>query len=98
MKRNEIRIDIDDIKIIMQDDFIHFQKILDNVFCRNCDFQTTTIVNYKAYLNKLNDIILKGECKKCGGKVARYIESGESEEKFAAADHIRNIKKNYNKI
>jgi hypothetical protein len=96
MKRNEIKIDIDDIRVIFGDDFEHFNSIINNVFCANCGGSySRTIINYTAYLNKLNDIILKGECKSCSGKVGRYIETGESKERFAAADHIRNIKKNY---
>jgi hypothetical protein len=99
VKRNEIKIDLDDIKIIMHDNFEHFNVILNNVYCSSCGGSyESTIVNYTAYLNKLNDIILKGECKKCSGKVGRYIEIGESKECFAAADHIRNIKKNFKRL
>jgi hypothetical protein len=99
MQRNEIKIDIDDIRVIFGDDMEHFNSIINNVYCTKCggDYDKT-IVNYSAHLNKLNDIILKGECSKCSGKVARYIETGESEERFAAADHLRNIKKNFKKI
>jgi hypothetical protein len=99
MKRNEIIIDVDDIKVIFGDDYGNFNIILTNVYCTNCGGSyDKTIVNYTAYLNKLNDIVLKGECSNCGGKVGRYIETGESEDKFIAADHIRNIKKNFKKI
>ncbi len=99
MKRNEIKIDMDDIRVIFGDDYEHFSSILNNVFCAKCGGSyERTIVNYTAYLNKLNDIVLNGECKTCKGKVARYLETGESKEKFDAADHIRNIKKNYKKV
>jgi DNA polymerase II large subunit len=99
MKRNEIKINSDDIQVIFGGDIEHFNKILDTVYCTKCGGSyDKTIVNYTAYLTKLNDIVLKGECKTCSGKVARYIETGESEERFAAADHIRNIKKNYKEI
>ncbi|MDQ0965933.1 DNA polymerase II large subunit [Flavobacterium sp. W4I14] len=48
----------------------------------------STITNYKPYLNKLNDIILKGFCLKCGGPVNRYIETGENIQSAAVAMHI----------
>jgi hypothetical protein len=99
MKRNEIKIDMDDIRVIFGDDFEHFDTIIKNVFCAKCGgTYDRTIVNFTAYLNELNDIVLKGECKTCSGKVGRYLETGESKERFTAADHIRNIKKNYKKV
>jgi hypothetical protein len=99
MRRNEIKIDVDDILVIFGGDIEHFNMIVNSVYCTNCGGSyDKTIINYTAYLNKLNDIVLKGDCKTCSGKVGRYIETGESEELFAAADHIRIIKKNYKKI
>ena len=99
MKRNEIKIDLDDILIILGGDTEHFNTILNNVYCTKCGGSyDKTIINYTAYLNKLNDIVLKGECKTCSGKIGRYLETGDSKERFAAADHVRDIKKNYKKI
>jgi hypothetical protein len=99
MKRNEISIDIDDITVIFGGDIEHFNEILKKVYCTHCGGSyDKTIVNYTATLNKLNDIVLKGECKTCSGKVGRYLETGESKERFDAADHVRNIKKNFKKI
>jgi hypothetical protein len=31
-------------------------------------------------LNEMNDILIKGICKKCNGRVSRFIEYGEFEE------------------
>lgn len=47
------------------------QKLINNVFCRNCF--TTTIVDY-VIVNKEQGIVLQGKCKTCGGDVARMIE------------------------
>ncbi|MDP5276461.1 iron chaperone [Chengkuizengella axinellae] len=50
----------------------HVQKILlDNVFCSNCG--VTTILDYNIQNDRLG-LVLKGSCKKCGGKVARLVE------------------------
>ena len=94
-EKQEIEIELEDIKIIMQDNFNHFQEILDNCFCPKCPKTVTTIVNYKAYLNHLNDIILRGSCIRCAHNVARYIETGEQIEMAEVAEHIRFIKKNF---
>ncbi len=55
------------------------RSIIRITFCHNC--LNTTIINYEdsIYVNHLNDAILRGKCKKCGGPVARYIKTGEIE-------------------
>lgn len=96
MKRidlDTIEITGEDTKLIMGDSFTFFPQLLDNCFCAKCEDHQTTIINYRAYLNNLQDISLQGECAKCGQAVGRYIETGESKESVEAADHVRNLKK-----
>ncbi len=95
-----IEIGEEDIRIIMQEDYHHWDKLTSNCFCWHCkgEERLTTIVNYKAYLNDLEDILLKGECKTCGHPVNRYIETGENKEKAAVAKHIRLIMKQYRTV
>lgn len=95
MKRkypDTIEINLEDIELIMGDSFSFFPTILNNCFCAKCENHQTSIINYKAFLNNLQDISLKGECKRCGQQVGRYIETGESKESAEAANHIRKIK------
>lgn len=47
------------------------QLLLNNVFCSKCGM--TTIVDY-AVQNDRYGIVLKGKCKSCGSKVARFVE------------------------
>lgn len=47
------------------------KKLLENVFCVKCE--VTSIVDYTVE-NTGADIVLRGKCVKCGGKVARVIE------------------------
>jgi ribosomal protein S27E len=47
-------------------------KILTNVWCGNCG-NATTIVDYDIHDDSLG-FVLRGKCKKCGGKVARFVE------------------------
>jgi len=48
------------------------QKLLDNVWCGGCK-GSCTIVDYTMTNDKVG-IVLRGQCKKCGGGVARVIE------------------------
>ena len=47
-------------------------KILSNVYCSNCK-DTAKIVEFEGTMDG-NDLVLKGKCEKCSGKVARLIE------------------------
>lgn len=47
-------------------------KLLSNVYCSKCK-DTVKIVDFEATMDK-DDLILKGKCEKCSGKVARLIE------------------------
>ncbi|MEX2594967.1 MAG: hypothetical protein WD426_19545 [Anditalea sp.] len=90
---NTIEITLEDIGLIMGDRFSFFPEILDSCFCANCEKHQTSITNYKAYLNNLQDITLEGHCVKCGHPVGRNIETGENKESVETAKHIRHIKK-----
>jgi len=51
----------------------HIQvKIISAVWCSHCR-ESTTIVNFKGNI-KQGDLLLRGECIRCGGAVARLIE------------------------
>lgn len=91
----EIEISQEDVALIMGDNYVHFDRIRENTFCSKCDNPATTIVMYRAYLNTSQDIILHGQCARCGHRVGRYIETGENKEKAAVAKHILEIIKNY---
>ncbi len=47
-------------------------KLLHNVWCTRCR-TATTIVGFKGMIIE-GDLVLKGLCIRCGGKVARVIE------------------------
>jgi len=48
------------------------RKLLDNVWCGGCS-ESCTIVDY-TMINEDFGLVLRGSCKKCGGKVARVLE------------------------
>lgn len=47
-------------------------KLLSNVYCSNCQ-DVVKIVEFEATVDG-NDLVLKGKCENCSGKVARLIE------------------------
>lgn len=51
---------------------VHRTRILNNVWCRSCR-NVTTIVRWSEHLER-GQLVLKGECIRCGGRVARAIE------------------------
>lgn len=95
---NEIEITLKDVEFIMGDNFKHFPELERNAFCPRCGGSlgnnVTEIIDYKIFLNELNDIILEGKCKKCGEPVSRYIETGEDEEANERAESIKKNKLN----
>ena len=93
--KKQIKITEDDLKIIYGDDYKFFKsKIIPNCFCHTCppSKYDATIVDYDIFLNDLNDVVLKGFCAKCGGKIARCLETGEAPEYLP---RIKKIKKKY---
>ena len=50
-------------------------KLLSNVWCGHCS-GTTTIVDYRGKIVGQGDLLLEGQCRKCGSPVARLVEKG----------------------
>ena len=95
----DIEIHIEDVEIIMGEDFRHLNRVLNSIYCSHCkNSYSGTIENYKIYLNKLDDIIFVGDCTKCKNSVARYLETGETTSKSEVARHIRKIKKEFKTV
>jgi hypothetical protein len=96
-KRSEHQIDPSDIelnewsfRIVMGDSWDFLDRILHNIFC-TCGAENKELIDYKVYLNNINDIILRGKCSGCNTIASRYIETGEKKEKAEAADRIRKM-------
>jgi hypothetical protein len=61
------------------------------VLCSICGGICSEGVEIKEiYLNSLNDIMIRGNCKVCNGKVTRIMEFGEDKEFFKKANSFRN--------
>ncbi len=90
-RQNEILIDLDDVRLIMNESYPDLDVFLNNVFCPHCS-GNTTICDYRIYLDDSNDIIFDGSCNRCYTSVSRYIETGGGRSSAEAAQHIRAIK------
>lgn len=65
---------------------------VNSIFC-DCGAQNRKLINYKSYLNDLNDVILKGWCSSCKTVASRYIETGEKKGIEKIANKIRMLNK-----
>jgi len=63
---------------------------INSIFC-DCGADRKHLINYKSYINDLNDVILKGWCSSCKTIAARYIETGERKGIEKIADKIRKL-------
>ena len=94
-KYDEIEIDIDDVKLILGNEFAELHEYLETSFCGECPDHNTTLENYKIYLDKLNFLVFRGQCFRCKNPVTRCIETDEPADVAEMARHIRTIKKKF---
>jgi hypothetical protein len=98
-KRSEHIIDKTDVELnnwefqlVMGDAWEYLSAFENSIFC-DCGTLGKKLIEYKVYLNKLNDIVLRGKCSGCNSIAARYIETGENSESFATGERIKKMKK-----
>lgn len=75
-----IRVSEENLRYIYAGEYQFFKtKIIPNCYCSQCpnSAYTSTIVDYDIFINDLYDIVLQGSCATCGGKIGRYLETGE---------------------
>ena len=97
MKLREMLITLFDVKTLMGNKFQIFESITsNNIFCANCTKDKGVVgMNIREiYLSNLNDVIARGTCKECGGKVARVMETGDDPDFYERAMIFRKAKKN----
>ncbi len=91
-KQNNIQIPIDDLKFILGKEWEEFEnKITTHCYCGRCKSDyVSTITNYTVTFNDLNDIVLKGFCKRCNSPIGRYVETGEVKKYINSIKELRN--------
>ncbi len=88
----EIPINRFQLAILLNDEEKQGYKYLLNegVICMNCGgIAKKGIVVEEIFLTSLNDIMVKGICKVCNGKVARIMEFGEDKAFYEKANNFR---------
>lgn len=64
--------------------------VQEGTYCVHCkDVCIEGVEVRENILNDMNDILIKGVCKKCGGHVSRFIEYGEFEDFVKRANLFR---------
>lgn len=98
MKRKEHIIDPKDIELnqwefqlIMGEAWDDREIFINNFFC-DCKSPNRQLIDFKVYLNDINDIVINGICSGCKTIAARYIETGENAKSIEAAERIRKMK------
>lgn len=61
-------------------------------FC-DCGVENKKLIDYKSYINNLNDVILRGRCSSCMEIATRYIETGERPGIEKLSSKIRKLNK-----
>ena len=91
--RSRLAISFDEVRFIMQDRFVEFERALQWTYCPECSpIRKTNIIGQVVILNHLNDLVVSGKCSRCEGSVNRYLEIGEDPEYFNRAEALRIVK------
>ena len=91
-KLTDIKINGFQLNVLLNDEQKEGFEYLQNqgVFCSTCKGICSKGVEIKEiYLNSLNDIMIRANCKVCNGQVTRIMEFGEDEEFFKKANDFR---------
>ena len=93
MKRPpEIQINQFQLAILLDNSQKEFYNyvLADNVFCGHCGgVAGKGIIVDEIYLTSLNDVMVRGICRVCNGKVARCLEFGEDKAFYNRATDFR---------
>lgn len=91
-KLPELKINRFQLAVLLEKEEKYFCNLVieNNVYCSECRGAAKNGVDVKEiYLTELNDIIIRGNCRKCGGEVARIFEFGEKKEFQRKANRFR---------
>lgn len=78
-------------RLLSEEQMGFYKEVLaDSVFCAQCvGIASKGIVVQEIFLTNLNDIMVRGTCKVCNGKVARIMEFGEDKTFYEKAMKFR---------
>ncbi|WP_421919281.1 hypothetical protein [Marinifilum sp.] len=82
-KNHEIKLNQFQLNVLLdeQEKAAYDYIVQEGTYCVHCKEMCSKGVDVKEnVLNEMNDILIKGICKKCKGRVSRFIEYGEFDE------------------
>ncbi|MCT4601754.1 MAG: hypothetical protein N4A59_02465 [Marinifilum sp.] len=80
---SEIKLNVFQLNILLNEEekAAYDHIVQEGTYCVHCKEMCEEGVDVKEnFLNEMNDILIKGKCKKCNGRVSRFIEYGEFDE------------------
>lgn len=90
-RRGEIEIGPLQLQLILGETWKEKIQLYSQSFFCDCNTRNRELVNYKSYINDLNDVILKGWCSACKTIATNYIETGERPGIENIADKFRKL-------
>ena len=91
IRRDEIEIGPFQLQLMLGETWQEDIQLYTQSFYCDCKDPKRELVNYKSYVNDLNDVILYGWCNSCKTIAANYIEIGERRGIDKIADKIRKL-------
>jgi hypothetical protein len=87
IKLNQFQLNV----LLSEEDKEEYEYIIEEeIFCMKCDENCSQGVEIKEhFLNTMNDLLLKGTCKKCGTAFSHFIDFGEDPDFFKRAVAFR---------
>ena len=92
VKLDEIKLNPFQLNVLLnEEDKEEYKYIVEEeIFCMKCEDHCTEGVEIKEhFLNSMNDLLLKGNCKKCGTPFNHFIDFGEDPDFFKRAVAFR---------
>ena len=74
---------------VFDGDEVWVRTLEESIFCM-CQAPVKRLIQYKVFVNDLNDLVMRGLCSGCNTIAARYVETGEDPEKV---DRIKAVLK-----
>ena len=98
LPEDDFPITVDDLQFIVGEEYETIRSLaIDNSFCHTCFKKKGYQMKIdKLYLLSNNDVVFKGNCTRCGGRMARVVEIGEQSKFRIKTDIVRNQKNNKN--
>lgn len=77
---------------VFDGDEVWVRTLEESIFCM-CPAPVKRLIQYKVFVNDLNDLVMRGLCSGCNIIAARYVETGEDPEKVERIKAVQRERK-----